>query len=143
MKLLTMGATAWNNGDMKRNVILLGTVLLIVLAIALVSLLSRTGSSTSETDVRARAAATKALQLVGTVASADDAKGIVVIDNAYLADENRVGEAKNMGSWTVTAPGTFNFASVSPGQQVIINIDSKTFLIESHTVTALAIVPVK
>lgn len=128
---------------MKKNVLLLGSVLLIILAVALVSLLSKTGSSQTGTDVRARAAVTKALQLIATVASIDEEKGTLVVDDAYLSDKNRAGEPENLGTWTVTTPGTFNFASVFPGQQVIIGIDAATFLVESQTVTALTIVPVK
>lgn len=109
----------------------------------MVSLLSRTGSSSSGVDVRARAGITKALQLTGTVASVDESKGTLVVDNAYLADESRSGEPKSLGSWTVTAPSEFNFASISPGQQVAIGIDSKTFLVEGHTVTALTITPIR
>lgn len=125
----------------KNNMFLFGSVILIILAIPLVSLVSKSGSSTSG-DVRARAAVVKTLQMNGTVNNIDEAKGIVVLDNVYLADESRSGDAKSMGTWTVTPPTNFNFASLLPGQSIVMNIDSKTFLATSHTVTALTITPV-
>lgn len=128
---------------MNKNVLLLGSVLLIILAVALVSLLSRTSSTSDGTDVRARAAVTKNLQLNGTVTSLDETNGTLVVEGAYLADESRAGDPQNLGSWTVTAPFEFNFSSVSAGQQVTIGIDAKTFLVQSHTVTALSIVPLR
>jgi len=126
-----------------KNVFLFGSVVLVVLAIPLVSLLSRTGSPSTSGDVRARAGVAAALQLNGTVNSVDEAKGTLVVDNVYLADESRSGEAKGMGAWIVTAPAGFNFASVAPGQRILVSIDSKTFLAETHTVTAVSIDPVK
>jgi len=123
------------------NLLLFGSVILIVLAIPLVSLLSRPRNSAE--DVRARAAVVNTLQMNGTVASVDEVKGVLTLDNVYLADESRSGEAKSLGSWEVTAPANFNFASISPGQTIIMNIDSKTFLAQSHTVTALTITPLK
>lgn len=126
-----------------KNIFLFGSVILVVLAIPLVSLLGRTGSSDESGDVRARAGIDAALQLNGTVNSVDETKGTLIVDNVYLADESRAGDAKGMGAWIVTAPPAFNFASVSPGQRVLVSIDSKTFLAETHTVTALSISPVK
>ncbi len=127
---------------MSKNVLLLGSVLLIILAIAMVSLLSRTSSSSS-TDVRARAAVVKTLELNGTVSAVNEADGTLTLDRVFLSDENREGSPQDLGRWTVTVPAAFNMASVTPGQMVKVNIDSKTFLISSHSVTALAITPVK
>lgn len=127
-----------------KNLLLLGSVIFILLAVALVAILDRTGSSSGSSDVRARASATNALQLNGTVNSVDEIQGTLLVDNVYLADESRSADAQNLGSWIVTAPpGGFNFASVSPGQSVKIGIDAKTFLVESRTVTAFTITPVK
>lgn len=128
---------------MKNNTLFLfGSVILVVLAIPLVSLLSRPRQS-DITDVRARAATTKTLQMNGTVSSTDESTGTLMVDNVYLADESRAGEAKSLGTWTVTVPADFNLASVSVGQEVTIGIDSKTFLAQSHTVTALTITNAK
>ncbi len=124
------------------NVALFGSVILVVLAIPLVSLLSRGGSSGS-TDVRARAAVTKTLELRGTVLEIDEAAATLKMENVFLADENRSGDMKNLGTWTVTAPANFNLASISPGQALKMNIDAKTFLVTSHSVTALTISPVQ
>jgi len=120
------------------NTILFGSVIFVILAIPLVSLLSKTGSSGSS-DVRARAAVTKTLELRGTVAQIDEVNTTLKLENVYLADENRAGDMKNLGAWTVTPPANFNMASVSVGQTVKLNIDSKTFLVTSHSVTALTL----
>jgi hypothetical protein len=125
-----------------KNIFLFGSVILVALAIPLVSILGRIGSSSTTGDVRARASATNALQMNGTVSSIHEIDGTLVVDNIYLADESRAGDAKSLGSWTVTAPGGFNFASVSLGQPIVMGIDAETFLAETHTVTALSITPV-
>ena len=127
-----------------KNLLLLGSVMFILFAVALVAILDRTGSNSTSSDVRARASATNALELMGTVNSVNEADGTLIVDTVYLADENRTGNAQSLGTWTVTAPEAgFNFASVSPGQNVKIGIDAKTFLVENRTVTAFTIIPVK
>lgn len=141
-RVLDRSIPAWNNVAMNKNVLLLGSVLLIVLAIAMVSLLSRTSSSSS-TDVRARAAVVKTLELNGTVKTVNEGEGTLILERVYLSDDSREGSPQDLGTWTVTVPSAFNMASVGEGQMVKVNIDSKTFLISSHSVTALAITPVK
>jgi hypothetical protein len=126
-----------------KNVFLFGSVILVVLAIPLVSLLGRMGSSDTSGDVRARASATNALQMNGTVNSVNETQGTILVDNVYLAEESRSGDAKGLGTWTVTVPAGFNLASVLPGQTILIGIDSKTLLAETHTVTALTINPAR
>lgn len=128
-------------GCMNKTMLLFGSILLIILAIAMVAILNRTSSTATSSDVRARAAVVKTLQFNATVNSIDETAGTVAVDNMYLADESRSGDPKSMGSWTVTAPTGFNFASVSEGMRIIIGIDPKTLLAENHTVTALTITP--
>jgi hypothetical protein len=126
-----------------RNFFLIGSLVLIVLAVGLVAVLDRTSSSSSDTDVRARAATTKTLQLNATVVSTDEVKGTLSVADVYFADNSRSGDAKNFGNWIVTAPANFNFASMTPGQSIVIGIDGTTFLATRHTVKALTIVPQK
>jgi hypothetical protein len=127
-----------------KNVFLLGSVVLIVLAIGLVSILDKTTSSTaSNTDVRARAAVTKTLQVNATVESVDETKGVVNVSDLYFAGQNRTGEVKNMGSWVVTPPTSFSYGSVSAGGNITIGVDPETFLVAKHTLTAITIVPAK
>lgn len=126
-----------------KNVFLLGSVVLIVLTIGLVSILDRAGSSTApSTDIRARAAVTKTLQVNATVESVDETQGLINVSDLYFADQSRSGEAKNLGSWVVTPPSSFNVGSVSAGSKVTIGVDAATFLITKHTLTAVTIVPV-
>jgi hypothetical protein len=48
----------------------------------------------------------------------------------------------NLGNWVVTPPATgFSVGSVSPGDNIVIGVDSPTFLVDKHTLTALTIVP--
>ncbi len=124
------------------NVILVGSVVFILLAVALVAILDKTSTGSGSSDVRARAGSktTTALQLTGTVASTDETKRTLTVNSVQFAQKNLSGPAKDLGTFTVTAPSGFNFASVQPGTQVIISIDSATFQVTNRTVTALAIV---
>lgn len=127
-----------------KNILLFGSVGLIVLAIGLVSILDRATSSTISTgDVRARAAVTKTLEVNATVTSVNQMKGTMVVSNLYFADNSRSSDAKNLGTWTVTAPASVNLASFGPGINVVIGIDPATFLASSHTLTAITIVQTK
>ncbi len=124
------------------NLILVGSVVFILLAVALVAILDKTSTSNTS-DVRARAGTQtqSALKLVGVVTLVDEVKGIVEVGNVQFDEENRSGTAKDLGSWTVTPPPSFNFASVSPGIRVVFAVDSKTFQVTKHEVTALSLVP--
>jgi hypothetical protein len=125
-----------------RNFLLFGSFAIVVLGVALVTILNKTQSTTSsEPDVRARAATTNALQVNATVMSVDAGKGTLAVSDLYFADNSRSGEAKNFGNWTVTAPANFNFTTVSTGMNIAIGVDSKTFLTTAHTLTAVTIVP--
>jgi hypothetical protein len=123
----------------RKNIWLVGSIILILGAIAVVSILNQ-NSSSSSTDVRARAALNKTLELHGIVSSVNEAQGTMVVSDAFFADVSRAGDMKNLGTWTVTAPPAVNLASFTPGMSVLIGIDSKTFLATKHTVTAVSIV---
>lgn len=125
------------------NVLLIGSVGLILLAVALVAVLDRTSPTGTGNDVRARATSKQALTVLGTVSTVDEAKGTIGVDNVQFSDASRAGAVQNYGSWVVTAPAGFNFASVSPGTQVTIGVDPQTFQVSTRTLTAISIVPVK
>lgn len=125
-----------------RNFLLFGSFAIIVLGVALVTILNKTQSTTSsDTDVRARAATVNALQVDATVVSVDAGKGTLAVSDLYFADTSRSGDAKNFGNWTVSAPANFDFTTVSTGMNVVIGVDSKTFLTTAHTLTAVSIAP--
>lgn len=123
------------------NHLLLGSVVFILLAVALVAILDKSSSNNNANDVRARAATVQALALTGTVSAVDATKGTVSVDNVAFA--NSTGTPQNLGSWVVTAPGGFNFALVSAGSKVTIGVDASSFQVTSHTMTALTLVPAK
>jgi len=124
------------------NLLLVGSTILIVLAIALVAILNRANAPTATTgDVRARAATAKTLQVNATVASLEETRGIVIVTNLYFADVSRSGDAKDLGSWIVTPPATFSWGSVVPGDPVVIGVDAASFLVAKHTLTAVSVVP--
>lgn len=125
----------------KTNLILFGSVILILLAVALVAILDKTAPTSSSTDVRARAGTQNTLKLVGVVNAVNETKGTVQVTGVQFADTNRSGAPQDLGDWTVTAPAAFNFASVSPGTAVTIGIDAATFNISSHAVAALTLTP--
>ena len=122
-----------------KNLLVFGSIALIVLAIGLVAILDRTGTPSDSSDLRARAGLTNALAVNATVQSVDEANGTMVVTDLYLADTSRSGDAKNYGTWTVTLPVNFSPSSVSAGTNVIIGVDSKTFLATKHTLTALTV----
>lgn len=123
----------------KANLFILVSVVLILLAVALVAILNKTAPKGSSTDVRARAGTTNTLKLVGVVDSVNETQGTILVTSAQFADDNRTGAPQNLGDWTVTAPAAFNFASISPGSAVTIGIDANTFNIASHAVTAVTL----
>ena len=125
------------------NMFLVGSVVLILLAVALVAILDKASPTGNTSDIRARATNKQVLTVVGVIANIDETKGTVQVDNVQFTDTSRAGAAQNLGSWIVTAPGTFNFASVSPGMSVTIGVDSQTFQISTHTLAAISIVPAK
>lgn len=122
---------------------LVGSVVLILLAVALVAILDKTPSTGSGNDVRARANAKQTLNLQGMVSTLDQTKGTLLVDNVQFADNSRAGVAQNLGSWTVTPPSDFNFASVTSGSLVLIGVDPTTFQVSTHTLTAITLVPSK
>ena len=125
------------------SMLLVGSVVLILLAVALVAIIDRTTPRGNSSDVRARATAKQALTVTAVVAATDETKGTVLVDNVQLSDDNRTGAPQNFGSWLVTAPAAFNFASVSPGVRVTIGVDAATFQVSTHTMSAVAILPAK
>lgn len=123
--------------------LLFGSVALTFIAVAIVALINRTSSSSSSTtDVRARASNVTTLKFNGTVDRVNS-DGTITVNDLYMADVNREGEAKNLGTWTVTPPVNFNVATAAPGTNILIGIDPKTFLAQSHSLTALSITEVK
>jgi hypothetical protein len=125
------------------NILLLGSVMFILLAIALVAILDKTTTNSNSGDVRARASTAQALTVSGTVSGVDEINRTVHVENVQLADTSRAGTAKNYGSWIVSTPQNFNFASISPGMRVSIGVDSSKFLVSTHTITAITISPAK
>lgn len=125
----------------KANLFPFGSVILILLAAALVAILAKTAPTGSSSDVRARAGTKNTLNLVGVVDSVNETKGTILVTGVQFADANRAGAPQNFGDWTVTAPAAFNFASISPGSTVTIGIDANTFNIASRAVTAVTLTP--
>ena len=125
----------------KGNLFLVASVVFILLAVALVAILDRTSPGSQTSDVRARAGTQYTLKLVGVVAAVDEAQGKLEVTNLQFAPESRSGDAKDLGNWLVTPPAGFNFASVSFGMRVTIAVDSKTFQVTKHELTAVSLVP--
>ncbi len=127
----------------KTYLFLFGSLIIILLAIAMVAILGNIKPNSSPSDIRARAGTQNALKLVGVVASVDEGKGIVNVTGVQFAEANRSGNAQNLGDWAVMTPPAFNFASVSSGTSVTIGVEASTFNIASHKVTALTLTPGK
>lgn len=112
-----------------------GSVAMIVAAITLTALINFSKTDSTTTDLRAKAGA-NTLQLVGTVASVDEVTGTITVENVSLAENSRSGPGKNLGTWTVTVPATFNISQAFPGAQLTITINAQMFNIDSREITA-------
>lgn len=127
----------------KTNVLLFGSIILIILAIVLVAILDRTAPTSNSTDVRARAGTQYTLKLIGVVSTVDESKGTILATDVQFSDTNRAGAPQNLGDWTVTAPPGFNFGSISSGSPVTIGVNASTFNVASHAVSAITLTPGK
>lgn len=123
------------------NMFLVGSVVLILLAIALVAILDKTSPSNNANDVRARAATVQALTLTATVATVNQPQGTLNVVSVAFADKTSVDAGQNY--WVVTTPAGFDFTTVSPGATVAIGVDPQTFKVSTHAMTALTLVAVK
>lgn len=124
----------------KTAMLLLGSLAFILLGMALVAVLNRTAPGSS-TDVRARAGTQNTLKLVGLVNSVSEPQGTFEVADVQFADTSRSGDAKSFGTWIVTAPPAFNFATIFPGSYVTIGVDASTFNVMSRAVNALTVTP--
>ncbi|MCX6792049.1 MAG: hypothetical protein NT149_03360 [Candidatus Gottesmanbacteria bacterium] len=125
----------------KTYLFIFGSIILILLGVALVAIIGKAVPAGSSSDIRARAGTQNALEFVGVVASVDEGKGTISVTGVQLADTSRSGDAQNLGDWTVTAPPAFNFASISQGMTVTIGVEASTFDIASHAVMATTLTP--
>lgn len=122
------------------NALLFGSIILILLAVGLVAILDRTSPSQSS-DIRARAGTAVTLKLIGTVDTIDESKGTITASGVHFASSNLSGEVKDLGTFTITPPAGFNYASISVGGKITVGLDAKSFDIPSHTMTAITLVP--
>ncbi len=123
----------------KSNLFIFGSVIVILLGIALVAIVNKNAPAGTSTDVRARAVTQNTLKMTGTVNTVDEAGGIIQVMNVQFDDTSRAGAPQNLGDWTVMPPIGFNYASVSPGTTVTIGVNASTFNIASHEVTAVSL----
>ena len=123
----------------RKNLLIFGSLGLIIFGIILVAIIDRVVSSNSASDIRARAGVTKRLTANATVISTDLTKGTIVVTDLYFTEESRSSEAKNFGSWTVKAPTTFDLVPLSPGADLVIAVDASSFNVPDHTLTAASI----
>ena len=119
------------------NFFFLGSIGFLILALGFVTLLGRTKSSDTGTDVSAKAGITSTLKMSADVVRVDDNKGSIQVDQLKFLDR---GEGQlSLGAWVVTAPPTVSVGSLSQGDHISIIVDPLTFLAQSHTLTATEI----
>jgi hypothetical protein len=113
-----------------------GSLLLVVVAIAITTILNRTSSPTTQgEDIRAKAGSTNTMQVKGVVSEVDAPGSKLKLDNVtFVSSDN----SSNLGLWTVSAPQV-DLSTLPVGSKVILTIDSATFLISAHTMTATQI----
>jgi len=109
-------------------VYIISTVSLIFFGIILTAVINKTKSN----DVGVRASATAGIEAAAIITAVDNEKNSITVNElAFASSEN-----KKLGTWVITAPSSFVFSSVIPGNTVTLKIDSKSFDIQNHTLTA-------
>lgn len=123
-----------------KNALLVGPLILVVVAIAVTAILDRTKQAdTSSGDVRTRASATGTLSMTATVASVDQTKGTIMVDNLQFDNKNGGSTGNSLGTWTVTAPPNIHLNSLFPGTKISLIVNPSTFLATTNTLTATEI----
>jgi|SRR3989344_4025798 len=111
----------------------IGSVLLIIVAIAVSAVVQKnTTSENQTTDVRARAGAVSTLEMNGTLSSVDPGSNVFIIDQMKFSGN----DTQSLGTWIVTPPSGFSLSTLSAGKKVHIKVNANTFLATTHTVTA-------
>lgn len=118
---------------------LAGSVVLIIVAIAVTAVVNRFRSPDTSADIRTKAGTTTTLQFTGTVTSVDENKGTLEVSNLQFADGS---SADGSSTWTVTPPPGVSISSLS-GAKITFTVAPSTFLIATHTVTATQITVVR
>lgn len=114
----------------------IGSVLLIIIAIAITTIVEKNASSKdASTDVRARAAVSATLELIGSLSSIDFESNVFILDSVKFPGNDE----QSLGTWTVTPPGGFSLSSLTAGKKIRIKVDASTFLATSHTVRAMEV----
>lgn len=93
-------------------------------------------NQSSPTDIRARAGVVNIVKLTGTISDVNFSGGTLTVANTQLSQETRSGPVTNYGTWTVTVPQSFNIATAQVGREVTFVVDSNSFDVASHKVTA-------
>lgn len=127
----------------KGNLLIFGSLLLIIFAVVIVSILNKNASPGAAADIRARAGNQNTLKYTATVASVSEAKGTINVTNLQLTDTSRSGEPQNLGDWTVFVPPNFNLSSAAPGTVIVMGLESSSMNVTSHEVTAITLTPGK
>ena len=107
-----------------------GSIILLVVAIAVTSIINNRPSS--EADIRAKASLQTGLTYEAIVNSVDASTGTLVVENLKPTDN---GMALS-GTWNVTIPSDISLVGVSAGTNIQLTIDSKTFNIQTRTMGA-------
>lgn len=109
---------------------------LIVAAVITTSIIGAVKNNQGGTDIRAKAGVTNTLKLTGVVASTDDLARTIKILNVQFAQESRSGKAVDYGTWIVTPPDTFTFATAVPGAKISFTVNSDSFDVMKKEVVA-------
>lgn len=112
---------------------------LVIAAIAVTAIINSANKG-NNVDVRARAGTAVSLKLVGYVSNIDSVGRIVQVDNLNFLDKPAT---PNLGSWQVVAPANLDISALYAGEKVTVAVDSATFVVTNHSVTALEIAPAK
>ncbi len=107
---------------------IVSTLSFIFLGILITWIIDRTKTN----DLRLRASGAKGISASASVANIAYDTNTIQINGLVFTSSPE----KNMGTWTLTPPTSFNVGSVTLGSTVRLTIDPATVNISSHTLTA-------
>lgn len=113
----------------------IGSIGLVIAAIAITAVIDRTKSS--QEDIRAKAGVISGQMATAVVSSVNESVGALLVTNFAIGENRASGNANQV--WTIELPAEANTAVLSPGVRVRMKLDPKTVNIGSSTARALEV----
>lgn len=113
----------------------IGSIGLVIVAIAITAVIDRTKSS--QEDIRAKAGLTTGQVATAVVSSFNESVGALLVTNFAIGKNGTSTNTTQI--WTIELPSTVNTASLGEGARVTMKLDPKTVNISTRTARALEV----